>query len=323
MGDASPSRPPLLINLDETAIVRHVSGIRGTVVKPTAKVRVAIDRASLSERRTYISLLACVTDDETVQGLLPQVLLGNYHVFTLQVLRSLSGQTGSVTLWRQPSAWNCHATMRKWLTLLTKALGPLVRARTVIVVLDVHPSHIHASIFQHARNCGVRFVYIPAKLTWLLQPCDTHVFAPFKRALQKAWLEEKSKAAGGKISLETWLKVVCATVGNTIIGTAWRKAFLADGLLARQTGMSSRVAQALGFDGSVDLSKTLPTEEQASCIFPARVKMDMLGYLTWTSKAERKKREAEENAVAEASASVSLTQPSGPMYKGRVVRTLD
>lgn len=292
-------------------------------MKPGAKVRAAIDRAPLSERRTYISLLACVTDDERVQSLLPQVLLGNHHVFTLQVLHALSGQTGSVILWRQQSAWNCHATMRKWLTLLAKALGPLVRARTVIVVLDVHPSHIHASIFQHARNCGVRFVYIPAKLTWLLQPCDTHVFAPFKRALQKAWLEEKSKAASGKISLETWLKIVCVTVENKIIGATWRKAFLADGLLARQAGMSPRVAQALGFDGGVDLSTALPTEEQASCIFPARMKVDIPGYLTWATKAERKKREGDGDAVAKASAWVSLTPPSGPMYKGRVVRTLD
>ena len=148
-------------------IVRHVSGVRGTVVKATSKTQVTIDRASLSDRRSSISLLASITNDASIQAQLPQVLLGNHHTLTLQVLRSVGERIGSVSLWRQKSAWNSHCTMRRWLALLVKALGPVVKSRYVIVIL-VHPSHIHPSIFLQARRCGVRLVYLPGKLTSFL-----------------------------------------------------------------------------------------------------------------------------------------------------------
>ena len=138
--------------MDETALVRHVTGLRGTVVKVSAPKQAAIERASLADRRSYISYLACITHDAAVQALLPQVLLGNEHQFTLALLRSVSSQLGpNIQLWRQKSAWNSHQTMRRWLTTLKKALGSLVESRTVVVLVDVHPSHIHNTIFQHAR----------------------------------------------------------------------------------------------------------------------------------------------------------------------------
>ena len=55
--DAVPqSRPPLLMNRDQTAILRHVSGLRGTA---TSKMQVAADRAPLSARRSS-TLFACL-----------------------------------------------------------------------------------------------------------------------------------------------------------------------------------------------------------------------------------------------------------------------
>lgn len=312
MDEAPPLRPPLIVNMDETAIVRHVTGVRGTIIRATRKFPTAIDRVSLSNRRSSVSLLASVASDATVQAQLPQVLLGNEHAFTLQVLRSIGSTVGNVTLWRQKSAWNSHSTMRKWLTLLAKALGPLVEARYVIVVVDVHPSHIDTSIFLHARRCGVRLVYIPAKLTSFLQPCDTHVFASFKQAVRRAWVEEKSKREKGAICTEIWLKVVCSAIQKVLVETTWRNAFLADGVLDGQRSMSSRLAQALGFDTSVEVPRVLPTLEEASCIFPSRVTVDIAGYLTWETQVERKKRKE------------ALEPPSSaPTYKGRVIRTLN
>ena len=326
ISDAPPSRP-LLLNMDETAIVRHTAGLRGTVVKASSKVQAAVDRSSLSDRRCCVSFLACIADDVKVQAKLPQVLLGNHHVFTLQVLRALGDLPGNVTLWRQKSAWNCHATMRRWLTLLAESLGQLVHERYVILVVDVHPSHIDESIFLHARRCGVRLVYLPAKLTWLLQPCDTHVFAVFKRAVWKAWQREKAQQPNGTISTEAWLQLVCEAIQKVCVQATWRHAFHADGLLDNQVNISPKLLEALGFGGSIALPKRLPTAEQALCIFPAGRHLDIEGYLSWQTKAERKKRTVADATLGAASASGLHVQPGkrvpGPTYKGRLVRTLD
>ena len=315
--DAAPqSRPPLLINMDETAILRHVSGLRGTVVKATSKMQVAIDRASLSARRSSISLLACISSDAGIQADLPQVLLGNEHTFTLQVLRSVGSRVGNAILWRQKSAWNNHSTMRKWLTLLTNSLGSLVTTRYVIVLVDVHPSHIDGSIFLHARRCGVRLVYIPAKLTSYLQPCDTHVFALLKQAVRKGWLEEKAKSEKGMICTVSWLKLVCHAVEKILAQRTWRQAFVADGILEGQQGMSHELSEVLGFETCIKVGRVLPSAEEASCIFPSRMKLDILAYLAWETKGERKKR-----ILEEASGPASASAPK--KHKGRVIKTLD
>ena len=102
-----------------------------------------------------------------------------------------------------------------------------------------------------------------------------------------------------------------------IVGTAWRKAFLADGILHKQQDMSQDLVKALGFDSCVDLPHVLPAEKEASCIFPARMNLDILGDLTWHTKAERKKKEVEAIALA------SESPTTAPTYKGRVIQTLD
>ena len=56
-----PDRPPLF-NMDETALVRHVTGLRGCVAKASQTASVAVDRATLADRCSCMSYLACVSD---------------------------------------------------------------------------------------------------------------------------------------------------------------------------------------------------------------------------------------------------------------------
>ncbi|CAJ1393130.1 unnamed protein product, partial [Effrenium voratum] len=102
-----------------------------------------------------------------------------------------------------------------------------------------------------------------------------------------AWLDAKSRASHGAISTETWLEAVCCAIEQVLPGTSWEKAFLANGLLGQQQGVSRELAEALDFDGRVELPHVLPAPEAASCIFPARMKLDLLGYLCWQTKSER------------------------------------
>ena len=312
-------RRPLILNMDETSVVRHVSGLRGTIVRQRSRGQDAKDHASLGERRSYVSFLACVTHDMSVQAKLPQVLLGNEHQFTREVLRStaLSSLPPSVALWRQKSAWNSHATMRKWLTLLAKSLRDLVHERYVIVLLDVHPSHFDSTIFQHARRCGLRLIDVPAKMTAFLQPCDTHVFAKFKFAYRKAWQEEKSRAPGGHVSTVCWLQLVCGVVQKIVSQGNWQKAFLATGILESQQQMSSQLLSDLGFHAAAAAPSGAPSEQAAACIFPrCSKKLDIISYILWQPKSHRSKAAlGQDSQPAEASSSSSAV----PSQKRRVL----
>ena len=318
IADAPAGRPPLFINMDETALGYHFGGLRGTILRHRANSAAApVDRASLSDVRGHVSYLASICDDVTVQGLLPQVLLGNEHRFTKQVLRSMEGKCPSnVKLWRQKSAWNSHATMRRYVCLLAKNLGVLLQQRYVILLVDTASVHIHMSIYKLARQRGLRLVYVPAKMTRWLQPCDTHLFAAFKRALTDNWRRKKSEVTNGCVDTESWLHVILSTIREIVQGD-WAHAFQRVGLSDQRAQLSPHLFQALGWEAPCRLPLTQITVEEAQRIFPARTRLDFMSYIQWVPAAKR--------------AGSTYPQPKAarpkrrlpPTFRGRVVQTLD
>ena len=79
--------------------------------------------------------------------------------------------------------------------------------------------------------------------------------------------------------------------------------------------MAHDLAEVLCFQSCVQVGRVLPSAEEASCIFPSRMKLEIFGYLAWETKGERKKQTLEE-ASGPASA-------SAPKHKRRVIKTLD
>ena len=287
IGEAPPGRLPLLVNMDETALAYHMVGLRGTVLRklPAGSCPPA-DHAGLADVRGHVSLLASVTHEVAVQPRLPQVLLGNEHKFTKQVLQKASPHCPSnVHMWRQKSAWNSHATMRQFISLLARCLGDLLKTRYVILVLDCAQCHIDKSIYMQARQRGIRLLYIPPRMTRFLQPCDTHVFAPFKAALREKWRCSKAQAPEGSMDTCRWLRVVFETI-TTALQADWSHAFLRDGLLARQEHLSQRILQATGQD-ALDLGDGPPAKEDATVLFPKRRNLDIMSYVLWVPAYKR------------------------------------
>ena len=68
-------------------------------------------------------------------------------------------------------------------------LGALTATHQVVLLLDTASAHICPKFLRAASRKGIVVQYIPAKLTWLLQPLDTHVFARFKQFLIQEFRE--------------------------------------------------------------------------------------------------------------------------------------
>jgi hypothetical protein len=49
-----------------------------------------------------------------------------------------------------------------------------------------HATQPLQSVARRAAELGIWLVFVPAKLTFLLQPIDEHIFALYKRFLSKA-----------------------------------------------------------------------------------------------------------------------------------------
>jgi hypothetical protein len=88
-------------------------------------------------------------------------------------------------------------------------------------------------------------VVVPAKLTWLLQPCDTHVFAHYKRYLRHAHQESQGGAPDGRVTTTQWLRLIVRTIIHVLESTDWSKAFEEDGYLEWQTRTSKYILEHL------------------------------------------------------------------------------
>ena len=100
------------------------------------------------------------------------------------------------------------------------------------------------------------------------------------------------------------------------------------GILDQQRVLSLKLAEKLGFDGALDLPSMLPSVEDAQCIFPSNMKLDVLSYLTWQPKAWRikgslPKPASSEPALPQPGPRLRRTLPASFHSAGRKIRTLD
>ena len=183
-------KPLLRINLDETRIGLHFSAPRGLQARAVsrraqkAKARrrkTVVQNVPLGKKRAGFTHVAMICDDTSLQPRLPQILLGNEAIFPVATLDALRPTLPpNVRLWRRRSGWVTKDLLRDIIRELAIALGELTATHTVVLLLDTASMHICPRAIGMAARHGICMQYIPAKMTWLLQPLDTHVFARYK-----------------------------------------------------------------------------------------------------------------------------------------------
>lgn len=265
------------------------------------------EQVSSGEAKCCVSFLAFLTHDSTIQPKLPQVVLSNQKAITVGMLHTLQAQkTDSIRIWREKSGWTNHQVFRRLMTLLMQCLSGYSATHQVILVVDAARSHFHSTIFAHANRLGLRLVYVPAKLTWLLQPADTHLFSRLKAKLRRKWLELRVDSDDGKVSPTQWLLAVFEVAQTILCGIKWLPAFRAVGLLDENT-LSARVLQQLGWEGPEPIPSSPLSEEQLKMIFPRRSRVPVTSRTSlfkWASLEAASKEKPKAKASASASAPV-------------------
>ena len=153
-------KPLLRINLDETACRLHCDQKRGLTVcrqraLSRAKQREIVQDVSRGKLRGCFTLIAMICDDSSLQPLLPQILLGNEHIFQLRLLDALRPALASnIRVWRRPSAWANRDTMVEVVQLQARALGSTMQTRRVMLLLDACYIHMGPGFCAHVPDAG-------------------------------------------------------------------------------------------------------------------------------------------------------------------------
>lgn len=234
-----------------------------------------MQKVSKARLRSAITHVALITDRNDVQPLLPQILLSNEHVVPKAVADDLAAiLPPNVYLWREKSSWTNHDVMVRIIKMLGESLSDLADRYQVVLSLDCASQHIHWRIARAAASSGIWMYYVPAGLTWLLQPCDTHVFGRYKRFLGRALQNARTVSPDGQVSTSTWLRCVLLTIRKVLQGNHWGHAFAATGVSMHQAGVSSFVKDRLGGgEPALDVPDTRPTPDNLASLFPKRCKI--------------------------------------------------
>lgn len=274
----------LRINMDETSVCLWQGQSKGTVLfrkrrdPPGAE---PVQRADRRKRRTCLTYVSFICDRPALQPLLPQVIIGNFGTFLARDFPGLQAASpGNVELIRQKSAWNDAKLQARIVRKLGLALRPFLGEFQPVLLMDAVPLHFAEPVRQACFAWGLWPVIIPAKMTFLLQPCDTHVFQAFKQHLRSGVQEARLGTTGGELTIAEFLACMYKSIRQVVQGQRWSEAFDKDGFGAEQTKVSSYVRRQLGLgDTAVEVPSACLTQPELELCFPKRARVTIGRFL--------------------------------------------
>ena len=120
---------------------------------------------------------------------------------------------------------------------------------------------------------GIWPVVVPAKMTWLLQPCDTHAFLKLKTRLKIVSYPKARARAGasdGSLSVAEFLEALYDAIRVALVERRWEGAFVQDGYGRDQAWLAKHTLRQLEYEQPPEVPCAQPSIEQLQLCFPKR-----------------------------------------------------
>ena len=226
-------RRVVVVNIDETGMANVKEGRYGVVVS-RGRQR-ALDNVERADQR-YLSrctLVAAIADDAATQAVLPQVFLPRQAAAATPsraAIQAVVEAGAPAECWHGSGGFLSASLLRQYLTKLRAAVRLARPGWRVVIAMDAANSHTNLKVLRHARRLGMHLLLVPARMTWMLQPLDTHVFAVLKRRMRHLVMEQRMAAARGRITSAAVLR--CAAIAAREIHSSgdWRRVMARAGL---------------------------------------------------------------------------------------------
>ena len=214
----------VLINLDETAVSLAPELRSGFIVSRTSHQARCLVKKQLT--RTNVTYVATVCDDGDMQKRMPHFVIVDKRKVTQTNVNHLRGNAHANVhiVQNETKAWNNHAVMLRILQALRNSFSDRPDLQPVLI-LDVAPCHIHRSVIDKAKMLGLWLVFVPALITCLVQPLDTHGFFAFKSWLRRQYRNLRSASPDGLVKELDWLQVLQSAKTSFFDTRSWVKSF--------------------------------------------------------------------------------------------------
>lgn len=261
----------LRLNLDETGVCLFQGGGKGNVFIAKNLRRQNVTK---SAQRTYLTHVAIICDDAELQLKLPQFIIGNERTIPQKRFAALRRACPpNVKLLRAQSAWVNITTFSLIIKELGIALASVLHEFLPILVFDAFRPHLDARIFAACARAHLLPLVNPAKLTWFLQPLDTHTFARYKLHLQRAYQDARRRSESGVVGVAEVLDSIFVVIRQVMEQNLWASAFDRNGFSAGQHAVPPAMWDQLGLDSRIAVASSQPTVDQVRLCFPARCRV--------------------------------------------------
>lgn len=239
----------VVVNIDETAMAQLVQHRRGHVFRRPAGDEVELDafeRIGRRESHGHLTLVAAVTSEPLLQPVLEQWILPKDTTLTRVEKARFSELRAPLAWLRGTTGWVTQHNFCFILTCLRRTVASMFPASRLIVVLDTASQHMSDVVLDHAARLRIHLLCVPGRLTWLLQPLDTHVFAQLKQHLHVLQADARAASRSGCLEAGAWVSLLEQAVRTTLVERNWSHAVLANGCTGDFSHLRARVAACLG-----------------------------------------------------------------------------
>ena len=273
------ARPVLAVNLDETSVLVHHPGKKGLVWLPKSRkgrrrYLQPVQKLSHGAKRQCLTHVAMISNLPEVTKKLPQILLGNEHVMPASSVPELRAHLDpSIRVWRRKSSWVNATTMQDIALELVATLAGYKESHRIVLLLDCCPCHLDSTYINTLANNGIAVVFIPAKLTWLLQPLDTHAFSSFKLAVANRYRRFLMSSDSESVSNFDCIRIIGETIPDQLHRKDWRSAFHGNnfgGRDATRKEVRRSILQCLEWTGEEEISDSLLSLDEFQAVMPKK-----------------------------------------------------
>ena len=241
--------------MDETACRLVYDPAKGVLASELDALAARRGRVTSSvnsaQTRSVLSLVALLCSDSSIQPHLPQYILGNEYVLQTSVLGELRRDVSlspNVHILRRKSAWVNDAELAAIARHWGRALQHHCPDRQPILSLDACSAHLGPSLLASCVRCKIWVLCVPARLTWLLQPADTHCFALLKASLRQQLHDTTLLAANGKLAIKNIHEHLDRAIRKVFQGRSWSEAFEGNGWRCGRTQVRQKDPGHIGMD---------------------------------------------------------------------------
>ena len=216
--------------MDETAIRLCPSQRDGHLSKKARRVkreaRSLTMNATRAQMRGTMSLICFVSDFKPLQETLPQIILVPRRFAPRWLVADIKKMaTPPCQIWIVDKSWMTTKLMVQVTHQLHNCFKQWSETHRLMFTADAFRAHIAPAVWRKMAQVGIHYMVIPPKMTWALQPCDTHAFAKLKIRFGVEMQLTRTRSQGDQFGIVAVVSALTKAVISTIIKGAYRMAF--------------------------------------------------------------------------------------------------